>query len=139
MIKDVEVIDEAIIALNETGLVLKVMKGIQDYLSCKVKFSKDKKRAWLGQLHLIEILVKKFGNHVKNIHTNKMPGIPKFSVEDQKEYWSSVAMLLFLFKHSRPYTANVMRELSKANNGAKPVAFKNCCVIKLFWTLRIFA
>ena len=36
-------------------------------LSCEVKFSKDKKRAWLGQPHLIKSLVKQFGENGKNI------------------------------------------------------------------------
>ena len=53
--------------LKENWLVLKVVEGLQDYLSCAVKFSKDKKREKLGQPHLIENLVKKFDNSVKNI------------------------------------------------------------------------
>ena len=43
MIRDVEAIDDAITALKEYGLVLKVIEGLQDYLSCEVKFSKDKR------------------------------------------------------------------------------------------------
>ena len=35
-----------------------------------------------------------------------------------------IGMLLFLIKCARPDNANMTRELSKANNGAKPVAFK---------------
>ena len=45
---DVEAIDDAILALKYNGLILKVMEELQDYLSCKITFSKDKKRAWLG-------------------------------------------------------------------------------------------
>ena len=45
MVGDVKVIDNAIIALKNYGLVLKVMEGLQDYLSCEIKFSRDKKRA----------------------------------------------------------------------------------------------
>ena len=63
----------------ENRLVLKIMEGLQDYLSCEVKFSIDRKRAWLGQPHLIKNLVKKFDDHVKNIYTHKTPGMPKFS------------------------------------------------------------
>ena len=44
MREDVEAIDDALTALKEKELVLKVMKGLQDYLSCEVKFSTDKKR-----------------------------------------------------------------------------------------------
>ena len=43
MVGDAEVIDNIITALKSNGLVLKVMKGLQDYLSCQIKFSEDKK------------------------------------------------------------------------------------------------
>ena len=33
-------------------------------------------------------------------------------------------MLLYPVKHSRPNIANMTRELSKANNGANPAAYK---------------
>ena len=46
------------------------------------------------------------------------------SAEDQREYWLGIGMLLFLVTHSRPEIANMSRELSKANDGANPVAFK---------------
>ena len=58
MVGDVETIDEAISALKENGLVLKIIEALLDYLSCEVKFSKDRKRAWLGQSHHIKNLVK---------------------------------------------------------------------------------
>ena len=60
MIWNIEAIEDTIAALKENGLVLKILEGIQDYQSCEVKFSTDKKRAWLGQPHLIKNLVKKF-------------------------------------------------------------------------------
>ena len=47
MVGNMATIDGAITALKSNGLVLKVMEGLHDYLSCKTKFSKDKKRAWL--------------------------------------------------------------------------------------------
>ena len=47
MVGDVEAIDEGIAALKENGLVLKIVEGLQDYLSCGVRFSINKKRAWL--------------------------------------------------------------------------------------------
>ena len=40
-------IDDAISALKS--------KGLQDCFSCKIKFSNDKKRAWIGQPHLMKI------------------------------------------------------------------------------------
>ena len=40
-------------------------------------------------------------------------------------------MLLYLVKHSWPNLANAARELSKANDGANPAAYKELlCVIK---------
>ena len=44
MIGDIEAINKAIMDLKENELVLKIMEGLSDYLSCKVKFSRDKKR-----------------------------------------------------------------------------------------------
>ena len=42
-----------------------------------------------------------------------------------------VGVLLYLVKHLHPNLANVTRELSKANNGMNPVAYKALlCVIK---------
>ena len=45
MVGNVDAIDDAITALKNNGLVLKVVEGLQDCLSCKMKFSLDKKRA----------------------------------------------------------------------------------------------
>jgi len=39
--------------LKKQGFTVKVSKELTDYLSCSIKFLKDKKRAWIGQLHLI--------------------------------------------------------------------------------------
>ena len=60
MIGDKAAIDDAIMALENKGLVLKVVEGLQDYLSCEIKISENKKRAWLGQPHLIKNLKSKF-------------------------------------------------------------------------------
>ena len=74
MLGDAEGINE------ENGLLLKVIEGLQDYLSCEVKFSMDKKRAWLGQPYLIKNLEKKFGHHIINIQSHKVPGTSKFLI-----------------------------------------------------------
>ena len=47
MVGDVKVIDNAIVALKNNGLVLKVMEGLHDYLSCDIQFSEDEKRVLL--------------------------------------------------------------------------------------------
>ena len=65
MIGYIEITDKVITTLKECGLVLDVMEGLQDYLSFEVKFSKDKKRAWLGQPHLIKNLMLKLFETIK--------------------------------------------------------------------------
>ena len=39
MIDDKATIDDAILPFKNKGLVLKIMEGLQDYLSCKIKVS----------------------------------------------------------------------------------------------------
>ena len=80
MIGDMATIDDAIEALKSKGLVLKIVEGLQEYLSCKVKFSEDKKRAWLGQPHLMKNTEKKFGKLVQYVQSHKTPGMPKFLI-----------------------------------------------------------
>ena len=54
MLVEIAAIDNAIETLKNKKLVLKIVEGLQDYLSCKIKFSNDKKNAWLGQPNLIK-------------------------------------------------------------------------------------
>ena len=62
-------IDDITESLKNKGLVLKIVEGLQDYLSCKIKFSKDKKRAQLGQPHIIKNMEKKFDELVQNVQS----------------------------------------------------------------------
>ena len=48
----------------------------------------------------------------------------KISTEVQQDYRLGIGMLLYLVKHSCLDLANVTRELSKANDGANPAAYK---------------
>ena len=73
-------IDDAILALKNKGLVLKVVEGLQDYLSFEIKISDDTKRAWLGQPHLIKNLKSKFKKLIKDVWSHKTPGTPKFLI-----------------------------------------------------------
>ena len=43
MVGNIEAIDEVTVAPTLKGLILKIVEGLQDYLSCKVRFSGDKK------------------------------------------------------------------------------------------------
>ena len=80
MVSKVEAIDNATSTLKNNGLSLKVMEGLQDYLSCKIKFSKDKKRSWPRQPHLTKNFEKKCGEHILDVWSHKTPGMPKFLV-----------------------------------------------------------
>ena len=79
---------------------------------------------------------KKLSKLVQDVWSHKTPDIPKFlfirpmvesekiSAEDQWEYWLGIGMLMYLFKYLCPDLANATSELSKANNGANPAAYK---------------
>ena len=60
--------------------MLKIVEGLQDYLSWEIKFSDNKKCAWLGQPHLIKNQENKFGGLVNHIQSHKTPGTPKFLI-----------------------------------------------------------
>ena len=123
-------INETIRQIEQEGLVLKVEDNLHDYLSCEIVFSEDKKRAWLGQPHLISKLEETFGDTVKGLRKYLTPGTPGMNQvremdkelclppEKQKLYRSGVGMLLYLVKHSRPDIANCVRELSKCLDGS---------------------
>ena len=86
---------------------------LTDYLSCEIVLSEDRKKAWIGQPHLISNLDKKFGDKVKNLRTYKTPGTLNLSMirntnnkpidssdsEYQKLFRSGVGMLLYLIKN----------------------------------------
>ena len=80
MIGNSTAIDDAILALKNKGLVLKIMEGLQDYLSCKIKISNDKKCTWLGQPRLIKNLMSKFEKLVNKVRSHKTPSTPKFLI-----------------------------------------------------------
>ena len=89
---------------------------------------------WIHQPHLLTKLEKKFGDYVKDFQVYKTPGTPglgtlrnpKTTVDANKHaiYRSSVGMLLYLVKHTRPDIANAVRELSKALDCPSPAAYK---------------
>jgi hypothetical protein len=134
MVGDKAAIDDAIAGLKKSGFNLKEDGSLQDYLSCEVTLSKDKKQGWIHQPHLIKNLEKKFGPLVNKLQEYGTPGTPRsiivkdsqqnMSNDDQKLYRSGVGMLLYLVKHSRPDIANGVRELSKALDGVTPKAMQ---------------
>ena len=80
MVGNIATIDNAIEALKSKGLRLKIVEGLQDYLSYKIKFSGNKKHAWLGQTHPIKNLENEFGGPVNHIQSHKAPNTPKFLI-----------------------------------------------------------
>jgi len=60
--------------LKKEGLPIKVSNKLDDYLSCTIKLSDDKTKAWIGQPHLIDKLKSKFGELVKGMQAyNQAP------------------------------------------------------------------
>ena len=129
--------------LKQNGLVLKIKDELHDLLSCEIKYSKDRKRAWLGQPYLISNLEKKFGDQVKGLQTYKTPGTPglnmvhntdpkhALSQEKHKLFCSGVGMLIWLDKHLQPDIANCVRKLSKVLDGTTEASYKEMlCAIK---------
>jgi hypothetical protein len=57
----------------------------------------------------------------------------------QSRFRSGVGMLLYLINHSRPETANVIRELGKCINGATLAAYKKILrVIRFVLDTKLF-
>ena len=71
--------------LIENGLNIKVTEGLSDYLSCNIVVSKDRKKAWIGQPHLVKKLEKKFGEMVASMQTYQTPGTPGQHIMKVKE------------------------------------------------------
>ena len=72
--------EDAITSCKNNGLVPKVVGGLHDYFSSKIKFTNNKKGACLGQPHLIKNMENKFGKCIQNIWSHKTPGTPKFLI-----------------------------------------------------------
>ena len=129
-------IKDTIEKIQQKGFTVKIEYEMTDYLSCELRFSADRKRAWLGQPHLIKNLERKFGELMNKTHDYSTPGTPNQGIvrpieneveitkEQHKMYRSGVGMLLYLVKHSRPDIANAMRELSKVLDKPTPAAMK---------------
>ena len=115
---------------------MKIEDDLEDYLSCKIHFSKENFSAWLGQPHLLATLERKFGSLVTSVCMHKTPGTPghgvthptsdeeKINKEKQALYRSGLGMLLYLVKHSRHDIANAVQECTKVLDGANEKAYQ---------------
>ena len=138
-----DAIEDAIQQMKKHGLILKIEDDLKDYLSCKIQFSKDKKKVWLGQPHLISNLMGKFGKDVKKLREYKTPGTTNLNMvrntddkaalskEKKSFYQSGVGILFYLVKYSRTDILNAVQELSKVLDESTEASFKEMlCVIK---------
>ena len=113
-------------------LNLTVDEESNDYPSCKVVYSNDRKRAWIGQPHLIKKLENEFKEDIKGRKRTQSPGTPNRKVmrpkEDQKEtslddkpqkrHQTGCGLPLHPVKHSRPDISNIVQELLKCLGAA---------------------
>jgi hypothetical protein len=102
---------------------------LKEYIGCSFSEMADRSRK-LMQRDIIMKLESTFGQDVANmdrIVTPVGPGViverprnddEKIPLNEQQQFRSGVAMLLYLVKHSRPDLVNVVRELSKVMDGA---------------------
>ena len=113
MVGIIKAIDGTISALKNDELVLMVMEGWQDYLSCEIKLSKDKKRTWWGQLHLIKKMRRILESVSKMFRVIKLQVLINFLLlsllctvkrflQKISENIVGVGMLLCLVKHVCP-------------------------------------
>jgi hypothetical protein len=73
---DQPAVDSMLAQLEAEGLKLKVKHTLEDCLSCQVLFSKDEKRSWIGQPHMIKTIESSFGEETQTVGLGKTPGTP---------------------------------------------------------------
>jgi hypothetical protein len=71
-------IQQVIQDIEASGLKLKSEYNTKDYLSCEIKFDKNRKTAWIGQPHQVKKLVDLFGELVKGCQKYKKSWNPQF-------------------------------------------------------------
>ena len=122
--------------LPKRGLNITVEHNTKDYLSCEIVFDSKKKKAWIGQPHMVKKIRKEFQDDVKGMQKYNTPGSPGLGLtlaktEEEKvddelhaRYRTGTGMLLYLIKHSRPDISNAVRELSKCLSAPTRAAYK---------------
>jgi Reverse transcriptase (RNA-dependent DNA polymerase) len=98
-------INKLTVDLELKGFSLKVERNLKDYLSCREIEDINKRKILILQPHLINKLIKKFGNEVSEKRIYGTPGTPRFKMTRpdqgsdtipenlQKNYRSGVGML----------------------------------------------
>ena len=134
LVGDDKAIESAIADIKKIGFVLKEESELDDYLSCQIKFDKERTKAMISQPHLIKKMEIKFEKHLKGMKEYKTPGSQGITIfrnpdeviskEKHELYRSGTGMLLYLVKHTRPDIANAVRQLSTALDKPNEAAFK---------------
>jgi hypothetical protein len=99
--------------LEANGLKIKVEFDTEDYLGCEIRVDNEKKRAWLGQPHIVKKMLTRFaditGISKLKYKTPITPGFniihlfnPDKQISHQVIYCPGVGVLLYLIKYSRP-------------------------------------
>ena len=72
--------------MNENGLTTKCDELV-DYLGCRIVFSGDRKKAWIGQPETVKKLERLFGEDVKHLRNYSVGGTVGKGVLRPKKKW----------------------------------------------------
>ena len=83
-------------------------------------------------MHQGHLIKKLYGEQVKGLTTYKMPGTPMrptdknevVSKEEHEQYRTDVSIVFYLIKHMGPDIENVVRDLTRLNDGPTGNAMK---------------
>ena len=146
VVGDRKAIEKVLKDVEQSEFNFTVENKLTDYLSCEIVADKIKKKAWIGQPHMVKKIIKTFEEEYKGMQVYGTPGTPGFQIvspkeEDpilpddlQKRYRMGVGQLMYCIKHSRPDIANAVRELTKVLGKATPAAYKEMLRVCKFVT-----
>jgi hypothetical protein len=136
VVGDRKAMDKLLKEIDRSEFTVTVENELKDYLSCEIIADKERKKAWIGQPHMVKKIIKTFEEEIQGMQVYQTPGTPGFQIvspkesdevlddEFQKRYRTGVGMLMYCIKHSRPDIANAVRELTKVLGKATPAAYK---------------
>jgi hypothetical protein len=64
----------------EQGLKITVEEMLTNYLSCEIRLDPSKKKAWIGQPHMVKKIIKTFEEEVNKRSYVNTPGTPGLSL-----------------------------------------------------------
>ncbi|KAL7457138.1 hypothetical protein ACHAWC_008616 [Mediolabrus comicus] len=143
IIGDEAAVNDVIDTMKKKGFKLKIDETLNDYLSCRIVFNKDRSKAWVHQPHIYKKLRSQFG-HLVSETAFVTPGTPnqyirseedvnnRISDEQHKSFRSMVGLLNYLVKLTRPDIANPVRNVAKGLASPGPLALKEALRISKF-------